>query len=561
MSTQNFTFMMVAGALTFATASCKPSGIKTQTLSSSASTDAASTQNVTGKIALLNAVTSALTTFDATALTVRNNRPQDWNTTIAQLKTELQQAQTPTDITRVFRRLNATYPSLHAEFTPGEEMQSYFPHVSRALAGFTAEWISQNSTQFRVHRADSSLQSLGENAPKIGDTLLAINGKPMQFWSDENFTFCKYRLRTTCDTQLPANFFNQILSWQEKDGLNFTLSRNGKTWIVAIPFEQQTNNVQQNQNPPTSFACGNEQNRYPDFSIAYTGAHACVYNSNNNPDVAILRITSFDYSDVENNAPIRNPDDEAAALTPWWIANAHWKHLVVDVIDNPGGNSPMSIAALILSRPFQGENIQLQKSNFLDDDSFRKELMWNDNDHIVWFNYVFETGRYGKVKQGEFLAPVAMFCPPGSGCANPFFKPTKHNFSGKVSLLTNSNCLSSCDSFSWALKRSLGQNLTVVGQPSAADSAWARIYIDVFGSIKNNASAGQFDIKYRPVSSAAPTPSTNLLFTQGFILSRPVDPQTGAPINGDSLNVDRFVPSNLENLDTWPADALAAAMH
>ncbi|MGE0528005.1 MAG: hypothetical protein AB7G93_18225 [Bdellovibrionales bacterium] len=62
---------------------------------------------------------------------------------------------------------------------------------------------------------------------------------------------------------------------------------------------------------------------------------------------------SFNYSKdtLQENEQIGSLSEEIDALYPWWIQHAHWDHLILDVINNRGGNSPIGYYQVVWGGP------------------------------------------------------------------------------------------------------------------------------------------------------------------------------------------------------------------
>lgn len=245
---------------------------------------------------------SEIQRLDGDGLIPRKNRVMSWQKITNQLKAELLRAKSKKEIGRVFARLDAAYPNLHAHIALADEFNWRADGRLSIAANFYPEEVFETELPKR-YLIGSAKQEYFINLdadlrPQAGDEVLAINGRSIQKWSDENFEFCKFPLRSQCEVTFWNNFRDELLSWHRKQDLHYTIKRGQKTWQVRVPvFGRQSNGKQDATKEP---ACGvDDGQRYPGFENVYSGFHACVYESKYFQDVAILRIRSFNYTKSE----------------------------------------------------------------------------------------------------------------------------------------------------------------------------------------------------------------------------------------------------------------------
>jgi hypothetical protein len=149
-----------------------------------------------------------------------------------------------------------------------------------------------------------------------------------------------------------------------------------------------------------------------------------------------------------------------------------------------------------------------------------------------------------------------MFCADDTrNCREGLFSVRPHEFHGRVSVVTNQYCVSSCDGFVYALKEELGTRLTVLGQPQAADSAYARLTIYALPHLNGGV---RFEVGAIP--SLDPALQKQALFSQTVVVSRSVKAD-GTVVSGIPVPIDRFV-LNLFHQDErdWRRSAVKAAL-
>lgn len=506
------------------------------------------------KVALFRALVKEIERLDSTTLTLRANRPEPWAETVEKLEQQLATAKDDKDVARVFNRLNLTYPNLHSYNELGSELEKTATRRMRPAIGFDIEWISTNKTRFRIVRVDGSVPEDGEIRPRASDELIAINGRSMQEWTREGFIYCKFPLKGQCDIDFASQFFNELLSWDRSQPLRYTLKRDDRIWTTNVAV------VEAPPRPPKDprlHECAQDPRRYPGFNLAYAGNRACVYQSESDSSVAVLRITSFQYRLLRTEQPIRSVNQEVEALLPWWKKHATWSHLVIDVIDNGGGNSPIPYYRLLLLEPFQEQYVQFRKGPELADARLRMNdngLFWGVQGQEIWFQRMLKEGVWDKTPVGQFLPHIPQFCAnEEQDCSEGLIRPFEHPFGGRISVLLNQFCVSSCDGFVWQMKTKLGSRAKLFGQPQAADPAYSRLTIHAY--LDANAPHG-FKLEISPIREQTdPRP----WISQTVYVTRSVS-EDGQILDGKPLALDGFVPYTLENSSHWAQAALSAAL-
>jgi hypothetical protein len=154
----------------------------------------------------------------------------------------------------------------------------------------------------------------------------------------------------------------------------------------------------------------------------------------------------------------------------------------------------------------------------------------------------------------DYLPAVPMFCPSDDkDCSTEKFQVREHGFYGRVSILLNQNCVSSCDGFVFALKEQLGEKVKLFGHPQAADSAYARLTINVY--LDPNTPQG-VRTQVVPIRHES---NTKALFSQTVSVARSLM-GNGQIVTGEPLPLQQFVPQTLNNEDQWPDAVVNTAL-
>jgi hypothetical protein len=520
------------------------------------------------RVAIFDQVLSEIERIDGEGLPARNNRPEAWKTTIAELRSQARKAETKIDFGQVFRKLDATYPNLHAQLTLDDKYDIAAGRLRPKIAfKFGAEVIGPKQTKFNymISSIDTELiKDIKEVVrPALGDNLVAINGKSMSIWSNENFLYCKFPLRQQCEANIFDHFRKGFLSWDWRSPLTYTLERNGRTWEVKVPVELPNPNA---KNPPSQDSKGDsncpvEPDRYEGFKPVFQGLNICVFESETFPNVTVLRIASFRYRDLPKESKIQSLKDEVEQFNEsYWKAKAtSTRKLIVDVLDNGGGDTPVAWYQLFYSKPFQEQYVQFKKLMELEDDHIRKDLFYDDAAKEIWFSDLKKGGTYERVKLDSFLPTIPQFCAhENQSCDKGLYEPLKHGFKGKVRIMVNEWCISSCSGFVWSMKDQLGTRAKLVGFPDSGDTAYARLFLDVYLE-SSSANGFRLQVSPRPGRTRQNLPDGAIL-RQQVTATRSTDSK-GKVISATPTKTDIWIPYRYRHYDdSWASLVFKAAL-
>lgn len=503
------------------------------------------------QLGLFDELASEMERLDGEALFVRSNRPTPWGKVVQDLREGILRSGELGDFSRALMRLDYAYPNLHSRIELGDELRNALPGRLSPSVRFGADWVSELQTRFRVSSVDPGLVVPASDYPQVGDELVAINGKAMSVWSDLNFDFCKLPLRAQCDTELPNRFVGRVLPLTKNQRLTYALKRADRTWTIQVPIKDA---APASGMDSSGLECKNDPNRYKGYSLGYSGNRLCVFESPSAPSTAIMRITSFDYRNLPDSQLIRGIEQEVDAVYPWWKEHAIWDHLVIDLIDNGGGNAPIPYYRILLQKPFQEQYFRLKKNPELLDGRIRKGIFWGSGAQEIWFQDILKSGVFANTATGELLPALPMFCADESrNCTDGSFEPREHPFNGRVSVLLNQWCVSSCDGFVYAMKEQFGPRAKFYGHPQAADTAYSRLTVHAF---LDSSQPKGFYLQIHPIRMALDTPS---LFSQTLSVTRSVT-ASGTMVSGAPVALDGFVAETLENRSRWVQEVLDAAL-
>lgn len=501
------------------------------------------------RLAMFDAVVSEMLRLDGDGLVFRERRREPFAATVAKLRVEAERASSLTGLGRVFKRLDATYPNLHTRV-----------HLRRELDAVKSEgrvaWpvvVRQESVDHGappVYRV-ASVTAPGEGVPAVGDAIVAVNGRPVAAWADENELFCEYPLREQCDADLFEAVRRELLSWERAEPLTFRVEHAGATrdWVVPVTLDQKPPWPKKRELP-----CGVGPDRYPGFTLAYRGAHACLFESKKHPDTALLRIDSFLYEDD----PVSWLGAEAELLffNAWQRRAGSVKTLVVDVMGNHGGDAPMGYYQLLATAPFQEQYVRFKRIAEFERPDIVEELFWHDGGKEKWLAALREDGSLAATPTGAFLPPIPQFCADKTrDCRDARWTPRDHAFRGDVRVLVDQDCVSSCVGFVWQMKSLFGDRARLYGTPDSGDSTYSRLAVLVSPTASGEVLV-ELGPRKRAHSPAAPEPWVRQLVS----VTESTD-AAGHVVSGAPQPLAAWVPRRWDDTDDrFAARALAAAL-
>lgn len=499
---------------------------------------------------ILTSLAAEIERLDGEALSVRKNRAVSWRSLVQNLEKEMTDASSWVEFLRVLSRLDLSYPNLHSSLKPGESALKYVPRKMKPKVTFASEWRESNHVRYVISQVAPEAGYSAELSPKEGDEVLSINGRSVESWQNENFEFCKFPLKEQCDFEMPSTFEKELLSWNRRQALTYQLKREQKVWTIPVDLQKEDKPASTSQTP----FCKEETNRYSDFKLAYAGNRACIYESEKHPGTAIFRITSFSYSKTNSAEPIDSLRKEIAALFPWWVQHANWDHLIFDLIDNHGGNAPTGYYQILFQHEFQELYVAFKKIKELENPLLRKSIFWDSKGQEIWFQNTVSSGSWDRLSYGEFTQPIPMFCADqDQDCSQGLFPVASHPFKGKVSVLLNEWCVSSCDGFAYSMKENFGNRSRFYGHPQAGDTAYSRITINIH--VGPSWPEG-FHLEVVPLNDPS---SRKALLSQTVVVTRSTT-QDGSIVSGKPVALDEFVPLTLQNKKSWPNEVLKKAL-
>jgi len=483
--------------------------------------------------------------LDGEGLIPRKNRPESWADTLKKLAIEATQAKNLYDLGRVFKKIDATYPNLHAKLYMRPELDERKTEGTVVLPfKFFPEKADREfkKSKFRLVVSKGAKTDL-----QNGDELISLNSTPLQDWTDKNFIFCKFPYREQCEIEFYDNFRKELLGWDRHQPLEVKIRRENQELSFSVQPEIKPLNLDEE---PTDLPCDVSPNRYKGFKLAYEGGNLCAFESVRDSKIVALRIKSFQYQDV----PFAVLDGEVQIFwNNYWRKKApNVKTLILDVIDNHGGQSPIPYYGLFYSQPYQEQYVQFKKIDEFERPDILESLFWGDKGKEIWFENIKKDGTFSRAKNGEFFDQVPQFCANRKkDCREDLFNPRPNGFNGKVKILMSQWCVSSCVGFVYNIKYLLKERVKTYGIPDSGDSAYSRL--TVFVSPKAEIAIGALKKAQKPDQ---PEP----WIRQVVSATRSTD-KDGNILSGIPQAIDVWVPRIWsQNDDEWASSVFSKAL-
>lgn len=472
--------------------------------------------------------------LDGEGLLARKGNRKLFKDIVKELSDKAHENKTLYDFYNTFQKLDGAYTNLHS--------RAIFPKrvhekIKLPLYQNQSVWLFSDLGEEKVKIKAYAIKEENTGVQE-GDELVAINGRGITEWLDENFEYCKFPLRIQCDRHFEAHLLSLRLSWKGDKPLVYHFkAKDGGIAHLEVKFSEPL----KNKNPLRKRCDYKSMQKYPGFELKYMGFYTCVFESKKNPEVVLIRISSFHYPRRRNSQnPFKDLREEVSSFEEFWLKQSgKYKELIFDVINNHGGNAPIPYYQLFFKGKFQEQFVRFKKIRELENDGLRKNIFWSDKAHELSYQRRLKNGEWDKLKYGEFTTPEPMFCADEKKpCEDTKFQAKKHSFNGNVSIMLNEKCISSCDGFVWALKKNL--NAKLYGFPQAADSAYSRLRVDV---IRDKKSSDGFRIMINPQRAEL---DRNHIIGQVVAVTRSSD-ERGNSFNGSPLALEKFVPYRINS--------------
>ncbi len=505
------------------------------------------------KTAIFDSLLKEIDRIDANRLSLFKNKDLNWSQISAELRAEIDRAKSPVEIGAVFKKLDALYPHVQSQYFLNPDLDR-IPLGSKLVLPLRITPLIDEPTQkqFRYYISNVRAESfVGSQAPLEGDEIIEINKKPIAEWERENFTFCKHTAPSLCAIDFGNNLRNENLNWNHLVPLVFVVQRGPQKIVINVKNNIQSGGVQESADLNSdsyneSLPCGiDAKKRYPAFGYRYKGRKLCLLESHSYPGVAILRISSFNYFGNESIRTIKQ-EVEIFSKFYWNEHSGEIKNLIIDVMDNEGGEAPINYYSILFKNPFEDQYIKYKKIKEWNEPGFDESLFTGDNDggKFIWMKSLKEDGLFNKIALGSYFEPIPHTCVNSKlDCRVGRFEPAEHQFNGDVHVMLNQFCSLNCSSFVATLERNLGSRVNFYGLPDSGDPAAALLELKM---LMTPGGSNPVEFRTRIWNNTTPAFETDLLLTQTLAFSVATD-KSGNIEEGVSRRINKMAKLTYKN--------------
>jgi len=232
------------------------------------------------------------------------------------------------------------------------------------------------------------------------------------------------------------------------------------------------------------------------------------------------------------------------------------KKLIIDVIDNWGGQAPIPYYGLFYSKPYQEQFVQFKKIKEFERPDILESLFWGDKGKEIWLSNIKADSTFTSTEHGNFLPPIPQFCASSKrDCREGMFEPKKSGFKGEIKILVDHWCISSCVGFVSNMKDLFKDRVKFFGFPDSGDSAYSRLSILV--SPKGNSAEAKV-----AAMKKAKTPDQPEDWVRQIVSVTRSTNKAGQILSGKPQTIDHWTPRRWnQSSDDWVSETFMNALN
>lgn len=465
--------------------------------------------------------------YDAEARATRNNsKTVQWSEYVEHHKTSFINSQSWQELAENFQAFADGFVNLHSHMSFNQEFDGPTKQ-SQISIGYTYPDMS-----FFINDKDK------ENIVKIND--LAIEHV---FDHYENYS-CAHNSTIGCMDSFSKDFESGTLKIENQAVKQITTA----TQSIVLNYTDK-----ESIDPMQKYLTPIDVNHYKNWKIVNKGYKTAILKKDN--DLLIV-IKNFVYPNgTGGGLRCEQQANEKTMCHDIQMIRKALNHfdttqynLIIDVQNNGGGNENSPFLAELSHKPFKDLGVQYRNTALLHDKKMRQYLFYGSKRAESWFSdLIKDTNRFN---QQAFLPTRSDFCRGDEKCAIKAMEPNGSRNFKNVVILTNHNCVSSCDDFVWRMQEYSGAK--VFGLPNAADATYSRVSITFYIDKNRKLSTAYFGD-----GGTAQFDGTEL-FSITIPYSRTVDDQ-GQLRQGIAAQIDQIIPITKHNFNTHDMEVLSQA--
>jgi len=451
------------------------------------------------RLTIYNSLIDEIERVDAIGIATRNTyKTSSWPAITKAIRKEFEDASSWSELRLAITNLHNGFTNAHSYIRPGP----LFPETLKAEPRNSDVYLRFTYPNIDFFQESDEIQQ-------------AVN-KQFAAFSDLH---CRYPHEISCAHLFVREFHKGEPKAQPSTKTNFVLNKRNLS-----PAELRKED------------CRSLHTRYgQEWLLSFSGSSLCVLERSTTVLVKIKLFATWGQNSMycgPNATAGSACDDIYGALKT--ISRIDPEYLILDVQNNRGGSENTPYIAAFATEGFFDLQVQYKKIRELENSKLRRELFYNNRAAETWFADLIASGSYSKIQQGHYLPARSDFCRGAEDCSR---KPIKRHILSrspqKGVILTNGNCVSSCDDIVWRLKETNGWK--VVGQTPVTDGAYARIEGGIFLHEDGQVTTQTWG------DGGSPEEERRMVIRYRVPVSRTVD-RAGTPLEGNASVLDIALP-------------------
>jgi hypothetical protein len=474
---------------------------------------------------LAEALLDGIEVLDAMSIEIRNKtRTVDWDNYKKSMISRFVQANNWEDLFLTIRSLHFGIINRHSYVFSGNIIKGKHKNIPR--------WPS-----FDLIYTWPEVAFFGE---KLGSEISELNGIEIDLLFDDYFNYY-------CND---AHISGCLFKFKEELRRGYSFDKNLSELHVSYVDNKLT--VRKKGSSKDESEATKPCTKYTtlDLLLIYEGQDTCLFEAG---DAYVLKIHSFGKWGTESeDIYCEQAKEEGMCRDIISVRNILNKsfpkqtNLVIDIQGNRGGTEITPWIAALTHHGFKDNLVQYKNIKELSESKIRSDAFYGSPAAESWYQVVKDD-----VKESDVFFPARSdFCRGEENCVPSIIKSTSKPIRFKsLNIVTDNNCVSSCDDLVWRLKKFSGAK--VYGQPPSTDGTFISLEGNVF---KDDNKGLMFVVVGKDYASKKVSGPTYAVFS--LPIARTVD-SDGRLLDGDESVLDHIFPITLENFQHLASENIA----
>lgn len=405
--------------------------------------------NSAQKAVFFKSILSEIARVDAEGVKTRDLvRSTKWQDFVQQQEPKFTQAQDWDDLNQAYMELAYGFVNSHSHFS------FYVGQNSFRSAGVSDRPVGYEYPHFRMFDIQT------------GFDVKAVNGIAVATDFPQKLDLlCPFNSEQACALFYTKGVNSGMLRFAGQIPQTLTLNDGLRDFDVSIHYQPKLE-------PAKVLYCDQIANDYAGFTRVSSGYNLCLFKKGS---VGLIRLRNFIYWQTDDPGYL-SMEDEVNRILVALRSHPEIENLIFDLLANGGGNENTPFLKAFVPNQFGELLAAYRKVRELDDSFLRSKVFYDVAAAENWFQELIKSGIYATIPYGEYLPARPYFCQASSVCSAGMIPARSDGFKAKkIALLVDGRCVSSCDDFTWRMKKYAGAY--VLGLPQMADATYSRMKI------------------------------------------------------------------------------------